>query len=68
MFADLLHFTTLTCTDDVAYTGDPDYTLASDPNGNIFCGFTAQGTTGKDRSAKDGEWADFTGTTTITVS
>merc|ERR1712118_392270 len=68
MFADLLHFTHFTmlpCTDAVAYTGDPDYD-AIDGNGNVFCGFTQQVTTGKDRSLKDGEWADFTGTTTIT--
>jgi len=64
MFADLLHFTSLTCTDAVAASA-PDYTL-SDPSGNIFCGFTKQTSTNKDRSAKDGEWADFTGTTTIT--
>jgi len=57
MFHDILHFQSLTCTDwdSTAFTG------------NVFCGFTASSVTGKDRSAKDGEWADFTGTSTVTV-
>mmetsp|Transcript_36229 Transcript_36229/g.58396 ORF Transcript_36229/g.58396 Transcript_36229/m.58396 type:complete len:88 (+) Transcript_36229:44-307(+) len=56
MFHDILHFQSLTCTDwdSTAFTG------------NVFCGFTASSVTGKDRSAKDGEWADFTGTSTVT--
>jgi hypothetical protein len=66
MFQDLLHFQSLACTDAVAYSGAPDYSL-SDPNGNVFCAFTKQTATNKARSNKDGEWADFTGTTTITV-
>ena len=66
MFQDLLHFQSLACTDAVAYSGAPDYSL-SDPNGNVFCAYTKSTVTGKARSDKDGEWADFTGTTTITV-
>jgi hypothetical protein len=65
MFQDLLHFQQLDCTAAVAYSA-PDYTL-SDPNGNVFCAFTKQTATDKARSAKDGEWATFTGSTTITV-
>jgi hypothetical protein len=53
------------CTDWVGAGGDPVYTQ-SDPSGNVFCMFEQQATTGKARSDKDGEWADFTGTTTIT--
>jgi len=64
MFQDLLHFQQLDCTAAVAYSA-PDYTL-SDPNGNVFCAFTKQTATDKARSAKDGEWATFTGSTTIT--
>lgn len=71
MFHDLLHFTQLhytqlACTAPVAYTGDPDYD-SLDGNGNVYCDFTQQSATGKLRTAKDGEWADFTGSTTITV-
>jgi hypothetical protein len=65
MFQDLLHFQQLDCTAAVAYSA-PDYTL-SDPNGNVFCAFTKQTATNKARSDKDGEWAAFTGTTTISV-
>ncbi len=65
MFQDLLHFQSLDCTAAVAYSA-PDYKL-SDPNGNVFCAFTKQTATNKARSATDGEWADFTGSTTIKV-
>ncbi len=66
MFQDVLHFQSLACTAAVPYSGDPNYAL-SDPNGNVFCAYTKSTVTNKARSAKDGEWADFTGTTTITV-
>jgi hypothetical protein len=66
MFHDLVHFTQLACTDYVA-PGSEDYSKL-DGNGNVFCGFDTFAATGKLRTAKDGEWADFTGTTTITVS
>ena len=66
MFHDLVHFTQLACTDYVA-PGSEDYSKL-DGNGNVFCGFDTFAATGKARTAKDGEWADFTGTTTITVS
>ena len=66
MFQDVLHFQSLACTAAVPYSGDPDYKL-SDPNGNVFCAYTKSTVTNKARSAKDGEWADFTGTTTIKV-
>jgi len=65
MFHDLLHFTQLACTAPVAYTGDPNYD-SLDGNGNVYCDFAQQSTTGKARTAKDAEWADFTGSTTIT--
>ena len=66
MFHDLVHFTQLACTDYVA-PGSEDYSKL-DGNGNVFCGFDTFAATGKARTAKDGEWADFTGSTTITVS
>jgi hypothetical protein len=65
MFADLHHFMSLACTDWVGAGGTPVYTQ-SDPSGNVFCAFTKQTATDKARSDKDGEWAAFTGTTTIT--
>lgn len=66
MFADLAHFTQLTCTDWVSPAGGAaDYT-AIDGQGNVFCGFTKSSVTNIARSAKDAEWPAFTGTTTIT--
>jgi hypothetical protein len=65
MFHDLLHFQQLACTAYLA-PGSEDY-ASLDGNGNVFCGFDTFAATGKLRTAKDGEWADFTGTTTITV-
>jgi len=65
MFADLVHFQSLACTDAVAYSGDPDYTKI-DGNGNVFCAYTKSTVTNKDRSAKDGEWPDYAATSTVT--
>ncbi len=66
MFQDLLHFQTLACTDAVAYSGSPDYSKI-DGNGNVFCAYSKSTVTGKDRSAKDGEWPDYAATSTVTV-
>jgi hypothetical protein len=67
MFADLLHFQSLACTDAVAYTADPDYSKI-DGNGNVFCAYSKSTVTNKDRSAKDAEWPDYAATSTVTVS